>query len=589
MVVFDIRGKYVLSFLLLVVITILATNTYLEYALGEWMESQLVTELRRHAETGRSLVEAQEQALTPTVLNPLAHQLGQHPDLRITLIAADGQVLGDSQRDDEEVRAMANQGQQPEFLAAIQEGFGQSKHYFDTSSRPMLYVAVPFRHALSGSGVVRVATAMESVRFVNNRLHWIILTAGLIAGLAAVTLSSLSAHWTTRSQRHLIAGAEQMARSRHAPRIEVAANDELAGLAGFLNRLVEEKNLTWTQLSEQKSQMTAVLHSMNEGVLALDGQQHITLMNRSAQHLLGLPQPVPGQPLATLLPANVLAGLGLDRNLSSTQPGHAEFDLGGPPPRRVMATVTFLHEHQGHVVVLRDVTEKHRLDTIRRDFVANVSHELRTPVSVLQANAQTLLDGALEDPQYSRLLLEAMERNANRLAQIIADLLDLSRLEADQVIVDRQAIPLLAVVQEVVELVQGTADTKQIALQIEMPPALMVYADAEVLRRILINFLDNAIKYIPDHSRITVRTRTVQEQRRLEVVDNGPGIAPQHRERLFERFYRVDSGRSRKMGGTGLGLSIVKHLADKMGERVGMEAVEPQGSLFWVTLSPPST
>ena len=581
----DIRGNYILSFLLSLFIAISAAGFYLEYALGGWLESQLVAELRRHAESGRALIEAQGQPLIPETMDPFANLLGQDPHLRVTIIAADGQVVGDSHWQGEALGAMENHGQRLEFLEALREGFGQNKRYSTTLLSTMLYVAVPFHHQ-KGSGVVRVAMSMERVQEVHNKLRFSVIMSSVIAMVAALSLSNLAAQWATSTQQYIIACAQSMARALHIPHIELHANDLLAGLTNSLNFLLEEKNETLAQLSAQKSQMLTVLQSMNEGVIALDEQRAITLMNRSVLELLQLPASATGQAAVALLPGAATAALGLDRERLPNHPFSAEFDLDGASPCRVMAVITPLHGHQGHVIVLRDVTEKRRLDQMRRDFVANVSHELRTPVSVLQANAQTLLDGALEDNKYGRVLVEAMERNASRLGRIIADLLDLSHLEAEQFVMEPHVFPLLTVVGEVVELVRRAAQEKEMVVQVTVAADLIIHADAEVLRRILINFLDNAIKYTPNHALITVRTGYHQGRLCLEVVDNGPGISPQHWGRLFERFYRVDSGRSRKMGGTGLGLSIVKHLAENMGEAVGMEAVQPHGSLFWVTVSP---
>ncbi|MBF0461838.1 MAG: hypothetical protein HQL87_10615 [Magnetococcales bacterium] len=585
-----IRGKYILSFFVSAFFTIIAAEIYLEYNMGDWLGSQLVADLRRHANTGSALVEAQENVLTRANMAQLAKRLGRNPELRVTLIAADGQVLGDSQLDDAALRVVENHGQRPEVLEALQNGFGQNKHYSIELSQYMLYVAVPFHHPISGIGVVRVAMAMKGVQSVQDHLHLAIIVSGLIAIVTAISLGGFSAHWATRSQRHIIAYAENMAQSVHASPIQLHDKDSFSGLARFVNLLVHEKKETLAQLSEQRSQMAAVLQSMGEGVIALDGQRCITLMNRSVLELLRLPHPLLGQPARTCLPYKAHAALKLDQDCLPNEPFSAEFDLGEPTPRRMMGVVTPLYEHEGHVIVLRDITEKRRLETAQRDFVANVSHELRTPISVIQANAQTLLDGVLsDDAEYSRELIDAMERNASRLGRLISDLLDLSRLDADQLSLERNTLFLLPIVQDAAQLIQETADDKQISLQVDIAPELSVYTDAEVLHRILTNLLTNAVKYIPDQSRILVRTRTYMGGMRLEVVDNGPGIAPQHRSRLFERFYRVDSGRSRKMGGTGLGLAIVKYLAEKMGETVGMEAVEPQGSLFWVTMSPVST
>jgi two-component system phosphate regulon sensor histidine kinase PhoR len=238
-------------------------------------------------------------------------------------------------------------------------------------------------------------------------------------------------------------------------------------------------------------------------------------------------------------------------------------------------------------LVLHDVTEMRRLEAVRRDFVANVSHELRTPVSVIRANAETLLDGALEDEKRARTFLDALVRNADRLSRILADLLDLSRLEAGRYALDLEPIALSPAVEKVVELVETRAKEKSIAVAIDVAPELAAHADARAFEQVLLNLIDNAVKYTPASGHILVSARRVEELIRVEVTDDGPGIEPRHRARLFERFYRVDPGRSRDVGGTGLGLAIVKHLVESMGGRVGMEpaAGAPHGSTFWVTLA----
>ena len=580
---FSVRARHFFSFLMLASVVVLTVGLCLEDVLGSWFNAQIAAELRRHAFTGRALIEMQEKLSAESNLDPLADLFGQDLALRVTFIGADGRVLGDSQRSGDALLAMENHGKRPEVLAALLGGFGQSERYSTTLSRSMLYVAVPFHHSKGFVGVVRVAMSVENVKIIKAHLRKALIIAGFLAVLVAISLSDFSSQWATRSLRYVIALAQSMASSTSFYRIDVHPNDEMAGLVGSINLLAEEKNNTLVQLSEQKSKMAAVLQSMGEGVIALDGQQCITLMNRSVLELLHLPSPLIGRPLGEVLPSKAFNELGLNTHRLETF--STEFDLDGPSLCQVTAVMTPLHDHQGYVIVLRDVTEIRRLEQVRRDFIANVSHELRTPVSVIQANAQTLLAGALKDKKYSRVLADAMERNANRLGRIISDLLDLSRLEADHFSLELTTVELLLIVQEAVELMRASATEKQNTLDISVPPSFSVQADEEALRRILINFLDNAIKYTPPKTNIIVRVRDIGHQLRLEVLDDGPGVASMHKDRIFERFYRVDSGRTRKMGGTGLGLSIVKHLAEKMGQSVGMEAVEPHGSLFWVTLS----
>jgi two-component system phosphate regulon sensor histidine kinase PhoR len=216
--------------------------------------------------------------------------------------------------------------------------------------------------------------------------------------------------------------------------------------------------------------------------------------------------------------------------------------------------------------------------------VANVSHELRTPVSIIRANAETLLDGAVDDPVHARPLLEAAHRNAERLSHIIADLLDLSRLEAGRYEIHRAAVPAAEVAGRAIDAVGRAASERGTAIRDEVPAALAVQADDKALEQVLVNYLENAVKYTPPGGQIRVAARKTGDRVRIEVCDNGPGIDARHRARVFERFYRVDPGRSRDMGGTGLGLSIVKHMAEAMGGAVGVDPVEPHGSAFWIEL-----
>jgi two-component system phosphate regulon sensor histidine kinase PhoR len=256
-----------------------------------------------------------------------------------------------------------------------------------------------------------------------------------------------------------------------------------------------------------------------------------------------------------------------------------------------MARVTRPRSGTGVVMVLHDVTEIRKLEGMKRDFVANVSHELRTPVAIIRANAETLLDGALDDKTRGRDFVEAMLRHADRLSGLISDLLDLSRIEAGRYGVKLQPVRVRAALQRVVELADRHVRDKGHAVSIDAPDALWVEADPRALEQIFTNLVDNAIKYTPPGGRLLLRAAPSARGVRVEVEDDGPGIEPRHRDRIFERFYRVDPGRSRDVGGTGLGLSIVKHLAEAMGGAVGVDAAPVRGSLFWLELAattPPS-
>ena len=334
--------------------------------------------------------------------------------------------------------------------------------------------------------------------------------------------------------------------------------------------------------SEQKpnhklsDRYAAVIEGMLDAVVAIDENFCITLMNPAAHKLLEIAPNQLGRSLFEIIRAPELQAL-LEQSDKDQTSG--EFDLASGE-KRVMARVA--HRSDGsRIIVLSDVTELRHLETVRRDFVANVSHELRTPISVVRANLETLLDGAMDDDHHGPLLAQAALRNAERLTNIINDLLDISRLEAGQYGVTLDKVPLR-------KAAKAAAETIKRKVSIRVDRNLKAFADAKALDQILVNFLDNASKYTPDDASIEVRAQTdVPGKVRLEVADTGPGLEPRHRSRVFERFYRADPGRSREMGGTGLGLAIVKHLVEAMGGRIGVDANDPKGTIFWCELSAP--
>lgn len=238
---------------------------------------------------------------------------------------------------------------------------------------------------------------------------------------------------------------------------------------------------------------------------------------------------------------------------------------------------------RGEVLVLmRDVTDARRAEATRRDFVANASHELRTPISAIRASAETLLSGAVDDPAAARTFVEIVARHAERLVRLTQDLLDLSRIESRQWKLDEAPVDCAALARQVVELLAPAARDKKLELRAEVPEGTHVRADTRALEQVLVNLVDNGVKYTNEGS-VAIRAERDNGEVVLSVVDTGPGIERHHLSRIFERFYRVDAGRSREQGGTGLGLAIVKHLAQAMGGEAGVES-GADGSRFWVRL-----
>lgn len=572
-----VREKLFLVSVLLILIVGVTVGAYLENALQAWTESRIEAELQRHARSVRELVEQQTSQAIET-MDPIADRLGDVTSARVTVVTRDGAVIGDSQLSRDDLAWIENHAGRPEIRAAMAEGRGVSRRYSTTVGTQMLYVAVPFGGE-PPLGTVRVAMPLTEVDRIIGELRFLLAIGAVLGLVTAVFMSGLASHLMTRTLRALLRHARAVSgRTTQDPR---GKGDEIAGLAGTFSRLESELEYQMSALARERDRSEAILECMSEGLFALDERQRITLVNGAALSLLQRGESPLGQRLPELTGAP-----SLERLVSSAmagRPASVEIALAASTPVQIMAHAT-PQRGGGAVVVMHDITDIRRLESVRRDFIANASHELRTPVSIIRANAETLLDGAAEDPEAGRSLVQALERNARRLGSLVADLLDLSRLDAGQYQLELEPLALREAAVPVLDSMGRTRSEKDIRITNELYEDTRVVADRKALEQVLLNLLDNAIKYTPAGGWVAIRDVPLNGLVRLEVEDNGPGIGVEHRPRLFERFYRVDPGRSRHMGGTGLGLAIVKSLVEAMGGRVGMEPASPHGAVFWVTL-----
>ncbi len=575
-----VRGKLFVVSTTLIAVALGVGGVFLESGLRSQLEARIESELLHHALSVAETIRLHPNAYPVTKLDALADQTGKAVSARITIIAAQGRVLGDSELDSQQLRQLEPHGQRPEFLAALARGSGSSRRYSTTLRSYMLYVAVPFPGP-AGRGVVRAAKPLSEVDHAVWRLRSALALAGLLALAAAVFLSALASHFFARTLRRVVEEVRALAGKHDRQATAPAVSDEFGGLIGSVQQMAGELQSMVSTLAAERNRFEAVLESMGEGVLALDPDRRITHVNKTALALLGLTEsPIGGDLLETIRVPKIQDLL--DQVRPETVASR-EFDLpGGSQPIRLLARATS-QMGGGVVLVLHDVTELRRLETVRQDFVANVSHELRTPVSVIMANIETL-QTAKVDADQARTFLRALERNAKRLSELIADLLDISRIDSGQYQLQRDSVSVPTLVDECLTLVRPASQEKEISLDTKGSPDQHATADGKALRQVLANLLDNALKYTQAGGQITVGWTAQADLVRVEVQDNGPGIDAKHRHRLFERFYRADSGRAREQGGTGLGLSIAKNLVEAMGGQIGQDPAPEHGSIFWFTL-----
>ncbi|MCC7381951.1 MAG: HAMP domain-containing protein [Deltaproteobacteria bacterium] len=562
-----IRGELLLVSLVLISIVGGASAFYVEHDLREWIEARSSAELTRAA---LAMEIAVARAGADTDFGELAHHLGETTQTSVQILDPHGRVLGDSRVE----AALAEPLLSAVEIAALDPANPRQFRREHGGSR-VAAVAV----GRPGGRAVSVSMPLDAAERLLGRLHLLIALSGVLGIAMAVFMSGIASHRTSSMLRNLVSRAQALSGGESRRRLSVVVNDELSGLAGSLNQMAETLESSVKTIAVERDRIEAVLDALSDAVIACDERRQVTLVNRAALSVLGLREPPLGRVTEeTVQP--VLAGL-VDRARLG-EPASTELELSG---RRFLARATRQRSGVGTVLVLHDVSELRRLELIRRDFVANVSHELRTPVSIVRANAETLLDGALEDKKRGRAFVEAILRHADRLSLLIADLLDLSRIESGRYPIELKSVPIESALTRAIDLVSRPAAERSLKLTLEVPePELAAQADPLALDQVVGNLLENAVKYTPAGGNIVVRARSTERGVRIEVIDDGSGIAPEHRDRIFERFYRVDPGRSRDVGGTGLGLSIVKHLTEAMGGAVGVEPNAPQGSIFWITL-----
>jgi two-component system phosphate regulon sensor histidine kinase PhoR len=576
-----LRARLFLTSLLLLFLCGGLSAIWLESRIRRNFEADLLLRLGEQAE----LLAQTLDLLPPDRLDAAADQAAALVGTRFSIILQDGSVIGDSQLSPAELRVTEDHSTRPEVIAALRSGRGSARRFSSTIGIDMLYVAVAWP-AAGAEGVVRTAVPMTELAAAVRALRRRMLLAGLVGMMVAVLMSGLASHWVSRDLRALLLQAQRIAEPGRRLRLALpSAQGELSGLVGSFNQLAEELEQTVAALADERHRFGAVLEGMADAVIAVDRDRRISLVNPAVIALFQ-PQRSPlGQPLVSLIRASNVHTI-VEAAIQDGLDGAAEFELNLQPPRQLQVSVTTQQRGRGCVLVCRDVTALRRLERMRRDFITNVSHELRTPVTIILANAETLASGALTDPVHGPIFTNAIHRNAERLEHLIDGLLDLSSLESGRYVPSSQPVQLSRIVEQVYGGLRTHAAERDQIIELGVPDDLCVRADPQALEQILTNLTENAIKYSPPGSTIEIGAWPEDEEGwlRLEVTDNGGGISEHHHARIFERFYRVDAGRSKKMGGSGLGLSIVKHLAEAMGCRLGVTSEPPHGTTFWLQL-----
>jgi two-component system phosphate regulon sensor histidine kinase PhoR len=584
-----IAVKLTLTLVGFVAITLLAAGLYLTQALDRFAVDSLEARL---AAVGRLLHDDARALLVrgapPAEMAALVRRAAGPTDSRVTLMAPDGAVLADSEVVPAELERLENHAARPEMREALAGRVGRDLRVSASIGTPLLYVAVPVHEGGRVVGVVRVALPVSVVKASYAGVNRVLLAGGLLALAVAFGIGVFVAGRVTRPVVEMQAIARQMSEGRFDVRAPVASTDELGALARALNVMVARLRGQIETLQGERAKATAILDGMVEGVIAVDGHEVVLLMNGRARAMFGVgPGRGEGKPFLEVIRNADLHEI-FRAGRQAGEPMRRELRVTTPTVRTLRVTAVPLAlpgEPAGLVMVVDDVSELRRLEQVRTEFVANVSHELRTPLTAIQGYLETLLGGALDEPEHARRFIEVAFRHTERLGRLLNDLTDLSNIELGRVSLRLAPTAVQPVADSVLQIVAAKARDGGVALSADVPDALTVQADHDRLAQILINLVDNAVKYTPAGGTVTVRARTTDGGRvALTVSDTGVGIPPADLPRLTERFYRVDKARSRELGGTGLGLAIVKHLVMAHGGELAIESEEGRGTTVRVTL-----
>lgn len=545
------------------------------------IESTLVAQVRLAAELlSRTSPTAGGDLAT---LDAEADQLAQLINARVTFIAADGRVVGDSSEPLEALPAMENHAQRPEVVDARAAGIGRARRYSTTLKIDMLYVAARVAHP--SIAFVRVALPLTDVRDQLRAIFTSILAALGLALLGGALIAWILSARIGRRVRLVARVAERYRRGDLTPPRLGFGDDELGTVARALDESVQEVGRQLSAQARDRARMESILAGMVEGVIVVDPQARLQLVNVAARQMLKLDEVAIGRPYVETIRLPAIAEL-VAAVLVKRTPAPLQFSPPRDPSRTIMASAApaaGAAEH-GVILVLHDITELRRADQIRRDFVANVSHELRTPLTAIRGYVEALTedDTSGED---RRRFLEIVGRHTQRMERLVKDLLRLARLDAGQETLDIITCDTRNLIETVIADVGQAATERDQRLEVSiMPGAEMVRADPAKLHDALRNLVANAITYSPERSTIRIEVARADRGVAIAVSDEGPGIPEEDLLRVFERFYRVDKSRARDPGGTGLGLAIVKHLVELLGGTVRVENRAEGGARFVVAL-----
>jgi two-component system phosphate regulon sensor histidine kinase PhoR len=571
------------SYLLITLISLIAVAWFASSSIRQFYLEQRALDLLTRARLVENQISQFYGSLKPHVVDAMCKDIGAISETRITVILPSGRVIGDS---NEDPAIMDNHASRPEVILARKGDVGKSIRFSNTIKKRMMYVAIPLKNKEKIIAVIRAALPVTAIDQALKTIDIKIMLGGLFISLLAAGISLYVSQRISRPIEKLKKGADFFARGNLSHRMPGTDLVEIDSLIEAMNQMAGQLEDRLNTIVRQKNELTAVLSSMAEGIIALDMDERIISVNKAAARFFeDLPQNLLNRSIPEAIRNPVLQKF-INRALSSKENLEEDITLYQRGERILYVHHTPLEDAAGQrtgiLVVMNDVTHLRKLENMRKDFAANVSHEIKTPLTAIKGFVETLRTTEDVDQQETQRFLSIIEKHVNRLTAIIEDLMKLSKIErqdeASEIYLEESSVK--SVILSAIQTCREKTDAKNITVDLVCPEDLRARFDSRLMSQALVNLLDNAINYSSEKSEIQISAALKGQELMISVQDHGIGIPREHLSRLFERFYRVDKARSRELGGTGLGLAIVKHIAHAHGGRVTVDSIFGKGSTF---------
>ena len=580
------------SRLFLIIFISLGLGIFVSYIIAErditdTFQKHIINELQNQASLLVEVVDEVNSIQSLNEADSLADRLGSASNSRITLILSDGRVIGDSDVDTQNINNLDNHINRPEVQEAFKNGRGWSIRYSDTVEQQQMYYAILDNNDVSPN-VIRIAVPYVNVDSAIESLNLSIILIALVAFIVTSIASGIAANYAYRSIADLadatskIADADGKAKNKDIKALPTQRTDEFGNVAQSVSQISEELKSKINLIAKQRDQFGSVLDDLGEGIMVADISGNITYENEQVSLILNKNELV-GKKITDLdiKSLNYLLKRAKKKKRADIE---FEIELKDKSTRWVLATMNQSKTTKEFILVVHDITQLRRFSSMRRDFISNVSHELRTPVSVIMANSETLVDGALEDKKQAKVFAKAILHNAERLSDMVSSLLDLSRIDYGELKLNIEELSINDCINDAIDSLKNLGKRKNISIECSCSKNKIVLADKNALERILNNLIENAFKYSDPESIINISTRKIKDYLEVSVKDNGRGVPDQEKDFLFDRFYRTADARATDEKGSGLGLAIVKNLVNNLNGEVGIKNTYPNGSIFWFTL-----